>query len=83
MYESEPKPNMARKVTLEKGKNNMIGISIGGGSPVCPVLYVVQVSQVIGTHNSSFLFNKILSIYLSDVPSVYGSLLTGTIMILV
>ena len=48
MYESEPKLNMARKVTLEKGKNNMIGISIGGGSPVCPVLYVVQVSQVIG-----------------------------------
>jgi C-terminal processing protease CtpA/Prc len=30
-------------VTLVKGKNNMIGISIGGGAPFCPVLYVVQV----------------------------------------
>ena len=35
---------MARSVTLVKGKNNMIGISIGGGAPMCPVLYVVQVS---------------------------------------
>ena len=34
---------MSRSVTLVKGKNNMIGISIGGGAPMCPVLYVVQV----------------------------------------
>lgn len=34
---------MSRSVTLIKGKNNMIGISIGGGAPMCPVLYVVQV----------------------------------------
>jgi hypothetical protein len=34
---------MSRSVTLVKGKNNMIGISIGGGAPFCPVLYVVQV----------------------------------------
>ncbi|XP_064406147.1 PRKCA-binding protein-like isoform X2 [Halichondria panicea] len=34
---------MSKKVTLVKGKNNMIGISIGGGAPMCPVLYVVQV----------------------------------------
>ena len=34
---------MALKVVLEKGKNNMIGISIGGGAPFCPALYVVQV----------------------------------------
>ena len=36
---------MTRSVTLVKGKNNMIGISIGGGVPFCPVLYVVQVSS--------------------------------------
>jgi C-terminal processing protease CtpA/Prc len=34
---------MAHKVVLVKGKNNMIGISIGGGAPFCPSLYVVQV----------------------------------------
>ena len=34
---------MAHKVTLVKGQDNVIGISIGGGSPWCPVLYVVQV----------------------------------------
>ena len=44
---------MSRSVTLEKGKNNMIGISIGGGAPFCPVLYIVQVGRptVIGTHS--------------------------------
>lgn len=34
---------MSRSVTLVKGKNNMIGISIGGGAPFCNVLYIVQV----------------------------------------
>ena len=32
-------------VTLAKGDDNLIGISIGGGAPYCPCLYVVQVSQ--------------------------------------
>ena len=36
---------MAYSVTLEKGKNNMIGISIGGGAPFCPVVYIVQVCE--------------------------------------
>lgn len=36
---------MAYSVTLEKGKNNMIGISIGGGAPFCPVVYIVQVPK--------------------------------------
>ncbi len=27
----------------DKGKNNMIGISIGGGAPFCPTVYIVQV----------------------------------------
>lgn len=30
-------------VTLKKDKDNLIGVSIGGGSPYCPCLYVVQV----------------------------------------
>ena len=29
--------------TFEKNHKNMIGISIGGGSPYCPCLYVVQI----------------------------------------
>lgn len=28
---------------LKKDKQNLIGISIGGGAPLCPCLYVVQV----------------------------------------
>ena len=30
-------------VTLEKDEKNLVGISIGGGSPRCPCLYIVQV----------------------------------------
>ena len=30
-------------VTLKKDKQNLIGISIGGGAPLCPCLYIVQV----------------------------------------
>ncbi|XP_065579662.1 PRKCA-binding protein-like isoform X3 [Artemia franciscana] len=30
-------------ITLEKNENNLIGISIGGGAPLCPCLYVVQI----------------------------------------
>ncbi|XP_078612186.1 PRKCA-binding protein-like isoform X1 [Branchiostoma floridae x Branchiostoma japonicum] len=30
-------------VTLEKDSQNLIGISIGGGAPLCPCLYIVQV----------------------------------------
>jgi len=29
-------------VTLKK-ENNFVGISIGGGAPLCPCLYIVQV----------------------------------------
>ena len=29
-------------MTLKKDKQNLIGISIGGGAPLCPCLYVVQ-----------------------------------------
>ncbi|XP_065201394.1 PRKCA-binding protein isoform X2 [Planococcus citri] len=30
-------------VTIKKDNNNLIGISIGGGAPYCPCLYIVQV----------------------------------------
>ncbi|KAL0271162.1 UNVERIFIED_CONTAM: hypothetical protein PYX00_008349 [Menopon gallinae] len=30
-------------VTIKKDNSNLIGISIGGGAPVCPCLYIVQV----------------------------------------
>ena len=30
-------------ITLAKDQNNLIGISIGGGAPMCPCLYIVQV----------------------------------------
>merc|ERR1719186_2196757 len=31
------------KVTIKKDEGNLIGISIGGGAPLCPCLYLVQV----------------------------------------
>lgn len=30
-------------VAIKKDANNLIGISIGGGAPLCPCLYIVQV----------------------------------------
>ena len=30
-------------VTITKDESNLIGISIGGGAPLCPCLYIVQV----------------------------------------
>ena len=30
-------------VKVQKDANNLIGISIGGGAPLCPCLYIVQV----------------------------------------
>lgn len=29
--------------TLKKDDGNLVGISIGGGAPLCPCLYIVQV----------------------------------------
>ncbi len=29
--------------TLKKDSQNLVGISIGGGSPYCPCLYIVQI----------------------------------------
>lgn len=33
-------------VIIKKDQTNLIGISIGGGAPYCPCLYIVQVSIV-------------------------------------
>lgn len=30
-------------VVIKKDANNLIGISIGGGAPLCPCLYIVQI----------------------------------------
>ena len=30
-------------VSIEKDSQNLLGISIGGGAPLCPCLYIVQV----------------------------------------
>ena len=32
-------------VTLNKNPENLIGISIGGGAPFCPCLYIVQLYE--------------------------------------
>ena len=32
-------------VTISKDSGNLIGISIGGGAPLCPCLYIVQVRR--------------------------------------
>lgn len=37
-------------VIIKKDQSNLIGISIGGGAPYCPCLYIVQVDSV--TNNS-------------------------------
>uniref|UniRef100_A0ACB8FNB1 PRKCA-binding protein n=1 Tax=Sphaerodactylus townsendi TaxID=933632 RepID=A0ACB8FNB1_9SAUR len=36
-------PTVPGTVTLKKDSQNLIGISIGGGAPYCPCLYIVQV----------------------------------------
>ena len=32
-------------VCVQKDSQNLIGISIGGGAPLCPCLYIVQVGS--------------------------------------
>ena len=40
-------------VTIIKDDTNLIGISIGGGAPMCPCLYIVQVYIKFIIHISS------------------------------
>ena len=37
-------------ISLKKDTQNLIGISIGGGAPLCPCLYVVQVKNDLLKH---------------------------------
>ena len=62
-HTTEKRPVMSRSVSLIKGKNNMIGISIGGGAPICPVLYVVQVSNTRGLR----VTKPLVAVYASSV----------------
>lgn len=55
---------MSRSVTLVKGKNNMIGISIGGGAPMCPVLYVVQVCHMYNVVSVNIICTSLVYPYL-------------------
>lgn len=34
-------------VIIKKDQSNLIGISIGGGAPYCPCLYIVQVKKIV------------------------------------
>lgn len=37
-------------VSIKKDSTNLIGISIGGGAPLCPCLYIVQVLTLVITN---------------------------------
>jgi hypothetical protein len=43
-------------ITIKKDDSNLIGISIGGGAPHCPCLYVVQVWNFLS-------FDSVLQLY--------------------
>ena len=45
-------------VTICKDDSNLIGISIGGGAPMCPCLYIVQVTTLITALVTSDLCNR-------------------------
>ena len=42
-------------VKIQKDDTNLIGISIGGGAPLCPCLYIVQVKKLFVKHLGSIL----------------------------
>ena len=58
-------------VTLERGKDGMVGLTIGGGAPYCPCLYVVQ---VINKHSVFNYLTVQLKIEYSIIPLVHLSL---------
>lgn len=51
------------KVTIKKDESNLIGISIGGGAPLCPCLYVVQVRGIQCFTQKSKMFFKTVKYY--------------------
>jgi len=47
-------------VVITKDQSNLIGISIGGGAPMCPCLYIVQVRCDITLSINMILFSFLL-----------------------
>ena len=41
--------------TLKKDDHNLVGISIGGGAPLCPCVYIVQVFDKTAASNEGSL----------------------------
>lgn len=54
-------------VVIKKDQSNLIGISIGGGAPYCPCLYIVQV--MINQPNIFFATNY-FAFYLQPFPNI-------------
>ena len=46
-------------ITLTKCDANLVGISIGGGAPLCPHVYIVQGRSLMGYDNKTVI-NKII-----------------------
>lgn len=42
-------------VVIKKDASNLIGISIGGGSPYCPCIYIVQVKYTVNLVDNNFI----------------------------
>lgn len=59
-------------VTLERGKDGMVGLTIGGGAPYCPCLYVVQVTCQEMGHNHQVMPAVDLLYFLSQSTYNYG-----------
>ncbi|XP_059098857.1 PRKCA-binding protein-like isoform X1 [Tigriopus californicus] len=57
--------------TIEKDDSNLIGISIGGGSPLCPCLYVVQVFDNTASSREGTLESG------DEIVGVNGSIVKG------
>ena len=74
-------------VTIIKDDTNLIGISIGGGAPMCPCLYIVQVYIKFIIHiSSSWLrqelkVSKCVSVH-SSFPSFWLSSSLSTLLIM-
>lgn len=49
-------------VVIKKDNSNMIGISIGGGGPYCPCLYIVQVfdNTPVAREGENLIFYEII-----------------------
>jgi hypothetical protein len=74
--------------TLKKDAQNLVGISIGGGAPLCPCLYIVQIfdntaasrdgSLAAGSNQFFFFIIPQVLIYLGDeIVSVNGKSVKG------